>query len=194
VIKEAEGEAAAADAAPAPVANGTAVKSVPVKRESKLLYEARRSVFAYKRRFLAIPFLLAGILFAVVGFVFEGIFFTILGVVALAIAVGALITLIVTFVEATKSRIQFYTDKIIVKGGIFTTHESLSVMTPLVGVSVYQSFGGKIFGYGNILIDKVGRGWDIKTTYIKKPYEVKQFLEGLMAETDYSGMQMHIAN
>lgn len=37
-------------------------------------------------------------------------------------------------------------------------------------------------------------GEDIKTSYIKKPYEVKKFLESLITYTDYSRMGMYISN
>ncbi|MDE6597407.1 MAG: zinc-ribbon domain-containing protein [Clostridia bacterium] len=202
VIKEAESEAAATDAvvnAPQsvqPVTNANAVPPVAApanKATGKLLYTAKRSAFMYKRRFISIPVLIAAILLIVLGIILDGIFFTVLAIVGAVAAVGCILTLVLTFVEASKSRIEFYDNKIVEKGGLFTSHESQSAMTPIIGVSVYQSFNGKIFGYGHLHVDKIGN-WDIYSSYIKKPYEVKKFLESLISQTDYDKIGMHIYN
>ena len=193
VINAAANAAVATDA----VANQNvqpAPAAAPQKKTTgKLLYTAKRSVFMYKRRFLSAIILIPAVLLIVLGILKEGTFFTVLAIAGGAIAVGCILTLVLTFVEATKSRIEFYDDKIIEKGGLFSTHESQSAMTPIIGVSIYQSFGGKIFGYGNLLIDKIGN-WDVHSTYIKKPYEVKRFLEGLINQTDLSQIGLHIHN
>ena len=196
VIKEAESEAAAADAvvnAPQSVQPANVTAEPANKATGKLLYTAKRSAFMYKRRFISIPVLIAAILLIVLGIIMDGIFYTVLAIVGAVAAVGCILTLVLTFVEASKSRIEFYDNKIVEKGGLFTSHESQSAMTPIIGVSVYQSFNGKIFGYGHLHVDKIGN-WDIYSSYIKKPYEVKKFLEGLISQTDYDKIGMHIYN
>lgn len=193
-VKEAESETAATDAGASACQRIRPSGIAPSnKATGKLLYTAKRSAFMYKKRFISIPVLLLSVMLIVFGVVMKGIFFAVLAIAGAVAAVGCILTLVLTFVEAAKSRIEFYDNKIVEKGGLFSTHESQSAMTPILGVSVYQSFGGKIFGYGNLHVDKIGT-WDIRSTYIKKPYEVKRFLEGLINQTDYDRVGMHIYN
>ena len=197
VIRGAEREAAATDAtvnAPQSVQPVNANAVAPSnKATGKLLYTAKRSSLMYGKRFIAYPVLVAAIALIVAGILLDGIFFTALAIIGAVAAVGCILTIVLTYVEAARSRIEFYDNKIVEKGGLFTSHESQSAMTPILGVSVYQSFYGKIFGYGNIHVDKIGT-WDIHSTYIKKPYEVKRFLESLINQTDYDKVGMHIYN
>ena len=43
-------------------------------------------------------------------------------------------------------------------------------------ISLDQSFFGRIFGYGNLMVDAVGK-WDINLNCIKDPEGVKRYLE-----------------
>ena len=193
-VVEAESEAAVTASVVNSATKAQAPYAVPSQRATgKLLYTAKRSALMYKKRFISIPVLLLSLMLIVLGVVVNGMLFTVLAIAGGIAAAGCILTLVLTFVEASKSRIEFYDNKVVQKGGLFSTHESQSAMTPILGVSVYQSFGGKIFGYGNLQVDKIG-SWDIKSTYIKKPYEVKKFLEGLINQTDYGKVGMHIFN
>ena len=44
------------------------------------------------------------------------------------------------------------------------------------------------------MIDKVGKGWDIDSRYVKKPYEFKQFLDSLMENTEMDKVTMIMGN
>ena len=87
-----------------------------------------------------------------------------------------LIIQIYRIVEAKKSVIEFYDDKMIVKGGVFNTYERQSVFMGVYSVSISQSFFGHIFGYGDIAVDCPGK-WDVSTYGIKDPQALKHYLE-----------------
>ena len=135
----------------------------------KLICTVKRSVFAYKGRFwggiLAIIFGAIGLSVTLFGLVFIGF-----GILLIACA----------YVSASHFSIKIYDDKIISREGLISTNERRATMTPIIGISVSQGLFGKIFNYGNIVIDKVGRGWDIKTSYVKSPYAVKRSLENFI--------------
>lgn len=156
----------------------------------KALYTACRSFWAYGKRIgvsvlLSSLFMAVGIICAVNGIT--------LGLVAFAVPVVCALVLALTFVEARKYKIIFYANKVIVKSGLLNTSESQSVLTPIIGLSVRQSLGGKIFNYGDLLIDATG-SWDINTRYVKSPYKLKVFLQTLIDSTDYGKIGMYITN
>ena len=87
-----------------------------------------------------------------------------------------LIIQIARILSAKYYSIEFYDDKIVVKSGVLNKNESQSVFVGVYSVSVSQSFVGRIFNYGDIKVDCPGK-WDIDTTGIKDPSELKKYLE-----------------
>ena len=160
---------------------------------NKLLYVAKKSAWAHRARMILS--IIVAVLFATTGVAFisdpEG---TGLAVAAFLIAAVAVLVIVLTVVEASRCEIRVYEKSIVTKKGLLNVRETRSVMTPIVGVSVEQSFNGKIFNYGNLVIDKVGKGWDIDSRYIKKPYEFKKFLDSLMENTDMDKVTMIMGN
>lgn len=160
---------------------------------NKLLYVAKKSAWAHRFRMILSIVLTA--LFALAGVAFvtdpES---TEIAVVSFVIALIFLLVIICTVIEASKSEIRIYEKSITTRRGIFNVKETRSVMTPVIGVSVEQSFNGKLFNYGNVVIDKIGKGWDIDCTYIKKPKEFKEFLQSLMDNNDMSNVTMVMRN
>ncbi len=73
--------------------------------------------------------------------------------------------------------IEFYNNKIITKSGVLNKQENQSVFAGVYAVNISQSLFGRIFGYGDIRVDCPGK-WDIDTTGIKNPMELKKYLEG----------------
>ena len=63
----------------------------------------------------------------------------------------------------------------------------------VVGVRIDQSFGGKIFNYGDVIIDVIGH-WDVDTTALKEPNELKRYIESLMNKQSAAGLQQFIVN
>ena len=160
---------------------------------NKLLYVAKKSAWAHRTRMILS--IILTVLFALTGIIFvtdpEGIG---LAVVAFAIALVFVLVIVLTVVEASKCEIRVYEKSIVTRKGLLNVKETRSVMTPIIGVSIEQSFNGKIFNYGNLVIDKVGKGWDIDSRYVKKPYEFKRFLDSLMENTEMDKVTMIMGN
>ena len=89
-------------------------------------------------------------------------------------------------VKAATYRLEFYSDKIIVRSGLIATKEKRIVLTPVMGVRINYSLLGRLFNYGDIFIDTVGR-WDIDTSGIKRPDKLRDYLETLINRQASSG-------
>ena len=74
-----------------------------------------------------------------------------------------------------KDNIYFYEDRIIEKSGVFSKNETEMAFVGISAVSIHQSLLGRIFNFGDILVDVVGK-WNINTKGVKKPKAVKEFL------------------
>ncbi len=128
---------------------------------------------------LAGIFLAAAITFFIVGL--KIISFVFLGGTIISAIAGCL-----KIIAAKFNKIIFYDSKVVERKGIINTKEKSSLMTGIVGVSVEQNFFGKIFNYGNVIIDKVGKGWDISTSCISRPNELKRYIEKLIEKVQIS--------
>lgn len=161
--------------------------------DNKLLYVAKKSAWAHRYR-LFFSIALAA-LFIIIGIAFvtdpEGAG---LAVAAFVIALVFVLVIVFTVIEASRCEIRIYEKSIVTRKGILNVKETRAVMTPIIGVSVEQSFNGRIYNYGNVRIDKIGKGWDIDSTYIKKPEQFKNFLQTLMDKEDTSNITMVMGN
>lgn len=104
-----------------------------------------------------------------------------------------IIIMICLIVKTKKFRLEFYDTRIVMRRGVFNTEERLSILTTVVGVRINQSFGGKIFNYGDVIIDVIGH-WDVDTTALKEPNELKRYIESLMNKQGAAGLQQFIVN
>ncbi len=93
-----------------------------------------------------------------------------------------LIVLIYDIIARKKEVIEFYDDKIVYKKGVFNKSETTAAFMGVYAVNVYQSFFGRIFNYGNVKVDAVGR-WDINFNGIKNPKGLKAYLEQYTVES-----------
>ena len=161
--------------------------------DNKLLYVAKKSAWAHRYR-LFFSIALAA-LFIIIGIAFvtdpEGAG---LAVASFVIALVFVLVIVFTVIEASRCEIRIYEKSVVTRKGILNVKETRAVMTPIVGVSVEQSFNGRIYNYGNVRIDKIGKGWDIDSTYIKKPEQFKNFLQTLMDKEDTSNITMVMGN
>lgn len=159
-------------------------------KTDKLLYTAKKSAWQYvgKRGGLLVLDIL--ILAILIVFAIESPLIWV--GVALLLIINAIV-IACAVIYARNYELRFYGNKVVEKYGIFSTHEKSSVLTPILGVSISQSFWGKIFNYGSIDIDVVGKKWDITTTHIKAPYEFKEFLEKFIDNTDYDKVKMFVS-
>ena len=87
-----------------------------------------------------------------------------------------LIIMIVKIIVLKHERIEFYEDKIIVKSGVLSKNERKSVFLGVLSVSVNQSLWGRMFGYGDVNVDVVGK-WDVNLEGVCKPKELEAYLE-----------------
>lgn len=87
-----------------------------------------------------------------------------------------LIVQICRILKAASYSIEFYDDRIIAKKGVINRSEQSSVFMGVYSVSIRQSLFGRMFNYGDLNIDCVGK-WDVSTTKLKNPYALKAYLE-----------------
>lgn len=153
--------------------------------DNRVLYTAHKSALEHGGWFVAALVLAVLGVGAIAAGVAAGFAFIIVGIVL--ILVGALIMFLVFFV-AKKYEVVFYADRIVVRHGIISVHESQAVMTPIIGVRLEQGIIQRMVNAGDIIVDKVGKGWDLDLTWIHDPASLKRYLESLISSTDYSSV------
>ena len=85
--------------------------------------------------------------------------------------------LIFRVIAIKQFRLEFYDDKIVIKSGLLNTKKKQMAFMGVTGVEVEQSLWGKLFGYGSVIVDCVGK-WDVSfTTYIKEPEKLEAYLQ-----------------
>ena len=68
--------------------------------------------------------------------------------------------------------------KVTERSGVLSKKETNKVLTNVLGVSVNQSFVGRIFHYGTVQVDVIGgKNLDFSMEGVKDPYELKEFLD-----------------
>ena len=87
-----------------------------------------------------------------------------------------LIVMIIKIAIAKHETVEFYEDRIIEKSGILSKNENQKVFPSVQSVSVNQTFGGRLFNYGDVSVDFVG-SVALSLEGIKKPQELKSFLQ-----------------
>ena len=97
--------------------------------------------------------------------------------IVLCILIIPIIPLVFRILAAKEYRLEFYADKIIVRSGFLNRKENTMVFMGVTSVSVSQTLFGQMFGYGNVMVDCVGK-WDVNhTTYIKDPKKLQEYLQ-----------------
>ena len=99
--------------------------------------------------------------------------------VAVVFGVLALIPLTAFIVHVIKLRtqyVEFYDSCVIKKRGVFNKTEEKCMFPKVLSCHVYRSFWGRVFNYGNIQVDVIGK-WDVDLVGIKKPLFVRKYLE-----------------
>ncbi|MBQ7386832.1 MAG: PH domain-containing protein [Clostridia bacterium] len=71
---------------------------------------------------------------------------------------------------------EFYDNKVVYKKGVFSRKETVSTFLGVLSVSVEQPFIARIFNYGDVVVDTVGR-WDMDIVGVSKPHKLKRYLE-----------------
>lgn len=96
-----------------------------------------------------------------------------------------LLIMIWKIINVKDETISFYNNRVVEKSGILAKNEKTTVLTRMLSVSVHQTFWGRIFNYGDIYVDVIGK-WDVNMKGIKKPKKAKMFLETIAMD----GMRM----
>ena len=87
-----------------------------------------------------------------------------------------LIMIIVDVVKLRSQYVEFYDSFVIKKRGVFNKTEERCMFPKILSCNVYRSFWGRVFRYGDIKIDAIGK-WDVDLTGIKRPVLVRKYLE-----------------
>ena len=90
-----------------------------------------------------------------------------------------LIIMIVKIINVKDDTISFYGNKVVHRSGILSKHEETTVLTRVLSVTVQQTLWGRIWNYGTIKVDVVGK-WDFDMRGIKNPNKAKVYLEKIM--------------
>ena len=72
--------------------------------------------------------------------------------------------------------VEFYDSYVVKKKGVFNKTEEKCMFPKVMSCHVHRSFWGRIFNFGNVQIDAIGK-WDVDLTNIKRPMFVKKYLE-----------------
>ena len=99
------------------------------------------------------------------------------GSILACILIIPIFMLIFRILAAKQFCLEFYDDKIIIKSGLLNKKKQQMVFMGVTSVSVEQSLWGRLFGYGDVVVDCVGK-WDVSnTTYIKNPEALEEYLQ-----------------
>ena len=96
-----------------------------------------------------------------------------------------LILIILDIVRANIEKVEFYDNKVIEKTGIISKNEKNTIFKGVVSVSVNQGILGRLFRFGEVHIDLVGKN-NLYLDKVKNPYELKKFLETKIIDVDDS--------
>lgn len=114
------------------------------------------------------------------------------GTVLLCFLILPIIVQIFRTITVKKYRVEFYNDKIIVKSGWLNTQTRQMVFMGVTAVSVHQTLWGKLFGYGDVVVDCVGK-WDVATTtYIKDPDKLEAYLQTRIVQAPLATPVVHM--
>ena len=87
-----------------------------------------------------------------------------------------LIMIIVDVIILRSQYVEFYDSFVIKKRGVFNKTEERCMFPKVLSCNVYRSFWGRVFNYGDIQIDAIGK-WDVDLHGIKRPLFVRKYLE-----------------
>ena len=101
-----------------------------------------------------------------------------------------LIVMICGIISNKCYKIEFYDDYYVETEGVFSKSETKTAYAGIISVGIRQSFGGRICGYGTLVVDMAGKH-DIYMENVCRVREVKAYLEKKVSS---KGMQNIIMN
>lgn len=87
-----------------------------------------------------------------------------------------IILIIVDILKTNVEKVEFFDKKVTERNGLISKNEKETTFKGVVSVNVQQSFLGRIFNFGEVYVDLVGKN-NLHLEKIAKPYELKKFLE-----------------
>ncbi len=94
----------------------------------------------------------------------------------LAFPAVAIIAILIRIIIRKCEYYEFYDNKVVYKKGVFNRRETVSTFLGVLSVEVEQRFIARIFNFGNVVVDTVGR-WDMDIIGVAKPHRLKRYLE-----------------
>ena len=85
-------------------------------------------------------------------------------------------TIITRYLVFVNHILEFFDKKVTERTGLISKNEKETTFKGVVSVNIQQSFWGRIFNFGDVYIDLVGKN-NLILEGIAKPYELKKFLE-----------------
>ena len=87
-----------------------------------------------------------------------------------------IILIIIDILKTNVEKVEFFDKKVTERKGLISKNETETTFKGVVSVNVQQSFWGRIFNFGDVYVDLVGKN-NLHLEKIAKPYELKKFLE-----------------
>ena len=95
--------------------------------------------------------------------------------ILICILIIPLFVLIIRILAVKKEVITFYQDRIVVEKGLLSKKQKSFAFAGVYSVSINKTLWGRMFKYGHVDIDFVGKN-DIVTDYVKNPDELVKYL------------------
>ena len=112
------------------------------------------------------------------------------GIVA-CILIIPIFVLVYKILVASKYRIEFYDDKIVTYQGLINISKKQSVVMGVTSTSVAQTLFGRMFNYGDVVVDCVGK-WDVDTFGIKNPGALEAYLQTKIVQVPNNNQFIHV--
>ena len=100
--------------------------------------------------------------------------------ILLSFLIVPLFIMLFKIINIKDETISFYNNKVVQRSGIISKHEKTNILTHVLSVTIHQSLLGRIFNYGTVYVDVVGK-WDINMRGVKNPMAAKAYLERFVA-------------
>ena len=94
-----------------------------------------------------------------------------------------LVFLLIDILKLSSYKLEIFENQIVETDGILSKNQKQTAFNGVVSVSVNQSFFGRLFNYGSIKMDIVGKN-DFYIENIKDPNKFKSFLETKIVKID----------
>ena len=94
-----------------------------------------------------------------------------------------LVFLLIDILKLSSYKLEIFENQILETKGILSKNQKQTAFNGVVSVSVNQSFFGRLFNYGSIKMDIVGKN-DFFIENIKNPNKFKSFLETKIVKID----------